>query len=373
MTQRHIPFFNYPSLFQQKEKEFLSIIQDVCQRGAYILQKDLEEFENNLKTFLNVKHVFGVADGTNALMIGLHAIGLQAEDEVIMPSHTYIASAASVQLLGGKPILVEIGSDHMLDPDSVKKAITAKTKVIMPVQVNGRTCNMEALQKIANEHNLIIVEDAAQGLGSRFKGRFAGTFGAFGTFSFYPAKLLGCFGDGGAIVTNDDDIADFIYRFRDHGRNKEGKVVSWGTNSRLDNLQAAILNFKLKSYEQDLQRRRTIARQYHEAFKEIKELKLPPPPSETSSHYDVFQNYELYSEQRDALRQYLKEKGVHTIIQWSGIPVHLFKELGFNQSLPVTETFFKGCFMLPMHTALSQEDVEYIIEQICAFYDGGTA
>jgi dTDP-4-amino-4,6-dideoxygalactose transaminase len=365
---KKIPFFDYPGLFKQREQELMGVIQDVCARGAYILQKDLRDFEENLKEFLGVKHVFGVADGTNALIIGLKAIDLKPGDEVIIPSHTYIASAASVHLLGGVPVLAEIGPDHMLDPKAITSLITSKTKAIMPVQVNGRTCNMDAIQAIADEYGLKIVEDAAQGLGSKFKGKCAGTFGAFGTFSFYPAKVLGCFGDGGAIVTNDDEVADYIYCFRDHGRDKEGNVIMWGTNSRLDNLQAAILNHKLKTYHLDIERRRDIAARYHEGLKHLPDLILPPAPGEDPHHFDVYQNYELEAGQRNALRKHLDQAGIHTIIQWAGTPVHQFKELGFTQSLPITEKFFERCFMLPMNTVLNDADVDYIIHSINRFY-----
>ena len=236
-SKRNIPFFNYPALFKTQEKEIMDTLHDVMSRGAYILQKDLEEFENNIKELIGVKHVFGVADGTNALILALRAADIGAGDEVIMSSHTYIATAASAHFVGAKPVLVECGADHMIDPESVEKAITDKTRVIMPTQLNGRTCDMDALHAIADKYGLIIIEDAAQALSSKFRGKCAGTFGLAGTFSFYPAKVLGCFGDGGAVVTNDDEMARKLYLLRDHGRNDEGEVVTWGTNS----------NFKCKT------------------------------------------------------------------------------------------------------------------------------
>lgn len=368
-----VPFFNYPRLYKESEQELTNIFKDVCSRGAYILQKDLTTLEDNLKSFLNVKHVFGVADGTNALIIGLKALNIGPGDEVIVPSHTYIASAASIHLVGATPILADIGYDNMLDPGAIESLITPRTKAIMPVQVNGRTCDMDAIQAIADKHGLLIVEDAAQALGSKFKGKCAGTFGKFGTFSFYPAKVLGCFGDGGAIVTDDDDIADFIYAYRDHGRNRDGVVSMWGTNSRLDNLQAAILNFKLDTYPQDIERRRQIASRYDQAFKTIGDLKLPQAPNADDRHFDIYQNYELWSGRRDDLRAYLQERGIHTIIQWAGTPVHQFENLGFDKDqyssrLVRTNDFFKGCFMLPMNTVLSDNEVDYIIENVVNFY-----
>ena len=366
--QRNIPFFNYQALFTPQEEELMPVLLDVMRRGAFILQKDLREFEANLAKFVGAKYAFGVANGTDALIIALRAAGIKPGDEVILPSHTYIATAAAVHFVDATPVLVECGTDHLIDPESVKAAVTSKTRAIMPVQLNGRTSDMDALQKIADEHDLLIIEDAAQGLGSKYKGRCAGTFGAAGTFSFYPAKVLGCFGDGGAIVTNDDAVAEKVSLLRDHGRNEDGDIVEWGFNSRLDNLQAAILNFKLQTFPQAIERRREIARRYHASLSEIFDLVLPPDPDSDPNHYDVYQNYEIESSQRDSLRDHLKKDGIGTIIQWAGKAVHQFKDLNFNVSLPFTEKMFERCLMLPMNTSLSDEDIDYICASIHHFY-----
>ncbi len=371
-NHRSVPFFNYSAMGKTQQEEILAIIQDVLSRGAFILQRDLEKFETNLAKFLNVKHAIGVANGTDALIIALRAAGISEGDEVILPSHTYIATAAAVHFVEATPILVECGRDHMIDPASVEAAITPKTRAIMPVQLNGRTCNMDTLQAIADKHNLLIIEDAAQGLGSRFKGQCAGTFGLAGTFSFYPAKVLGCFGDGGAVVTNDDEMARKVSLLRDHGRNEGGHVVAWGLNSRLDNLQAAVLDFKLKTYPQDIQRRRAIAARYHQALNEIDDLVLPPSPDENPDHFDVYQNYEIEAGQRADLQAHLEKDGIRTIIQWAGTPVHQFEDLGFeNVNLPVTDKLFTRCMMLPMNTFLSDEDVEHVCRSIRQFYGYG--
>jgi len=368
-SKRNIPFFNYPALFKTQEKEIIDTLHDVMSRGAYILQRDLEEFEENIKELIGVKHVLGVADGTNALILALRAADIGPGDEVIMSSHTYIATAASAHFVGAKPVLVECGADHMIDPESVEKAITDKTRVIMPTQLNGRTCDMDALQAIADKYGLIIIEDAAQALSSNFNGKCAGTFGLAGTFSFYPAKVLGCFGDGGAVVTNDDEMARKLYLLRDHGRNDEGEVVTWGTNSRLDNIQAAILNVKLKTFKKDMEWRREIASMYDQALRDIDDLILSPAPDEDEKHYDVYQNYELESGHRDELKSFLAERGVGTIIQWGGKAVHQFKELGFDDvCLPVVEKMTSRFLMLPMHTALTDEDVGYVCDCIKDFY-----
>jgi len=367
---RTIPFFNYSALFLEQEVELTNIVMDVLRRGAYILQKDLVKFEKHLSEFMGVKYAIGVANGTDAIWLGLKAVGVGSGDEVILPSHTYIATAASVHFVGATPILADIGPDHMLDPATVEPLITKRTKAIMPVQINGRTCDMDALQIIADKHGLMIVEDAAQGLGSKFKGRSAGTFGRFGTISFYPAKLLGCFGDGGAIVTNDDTIAKKIALLRDNGRNPEGRVVEWGFNSRLDNFQAAILDFKLKTFSNDITRRRVIAKRYRERLGDLKELVLPPASDDDSRHFDVYQNYEIEADHRNELRTHLENKGIRTIIQWDGTPVHQFRNLGFHDViLPRTDHFFSRCLMLPMNTTLSDDDVNYICEQVRNFYE----
>lgn len=362
-----VPFFNYSALFEEKETELMALIRDVLARGAYILQQDLVDFERNLEKFLDVKHAIGVADGTNALKLSLWAAGVNPDDHIIVPGHTYVASAASIHYVGAHPIFVECGADHMIDESVIEAAITDKTTAIMPVQLNGRTSNMQAICDVADKHGLKIIEDSAQALGSKFKGQSAGSFGAAGTFSFYPAKLLGCFGDGGAVITNDDEVARKVRLLRDHGRDDDGEVVDWGTNSRLDNLQAAILDFKLKSFPQDIERRREIAQMYQDGLGDVEQLTLPPAP-DSGDHFDVYQNYEIEAERRDELQKVLREKGIGTIVQFGGKPVHKYP-LGFEgTSLPKTEGLYERMLLVPMHTALSDQDVNYVIEQIKAFY-----
>lgn len=363
----NIPFFPYQKLYLDDRENYLEIFDDVCSRGAYILQKDLEDFEVACQKFLNVKHAFGLANGTDALIIGLKAMGIGEGDEVIVPSHTYIASAASIHLVGAKVVLCECGNDGMMDVDDIEHRITESTKAIMPVHINGRVCNMDRINMIANKHNLLVVEDAAQGFGAKYKGISAGAFGSFGTISFYPAKLLGCFGDGGLIMTNDSEVAEKISLLRDHGRNANGDVVAWGLNSRLDNLQAAILHHKLKTYDMDIKRRREIALMYEEGLAALNQLSLPVSPG-NGDNFDVYQNYELRAKSRDELKKFLLDKGISTIIQWAGTPVHQFKELGFDDVLVKTDAFFNECLMLPMNMGITDDQVRYIIDQIHEFY-----
>ena len=367
---RNVPFFNYPHLFKSKEDDFVRIFKDVGYRGAYILQKDLRDFEENLAKFAGTKYAVGLANGTDAIWIALMAAGVGKGDEVIFASHTYIATAASIHFVGAIPVPADCKEDHMLDPESVRKLVTSKTKAILPTQLNGRCCDMDEIMKIAKEFNLIVLEDAAQGLGAKFKGNGVGTFDKGGTISFYPAKNLGSFGDAGGFVTNDKEIYDKVMLYRDHGRNDDGVFVMWGFNSRLDNLQAAILDFKLTYYSDEIVRRREIAQIYHDKLSSVSQLFLPPAPNENLDYFDVYQNYELEAERRDELKIFLKDNGVGTLIQWGGQPVHSITSLGFSgKGLPYTEQMFTKCLMIPMNTALTNEDVEYVCEQIIKFYN----
>lgn len=368
-TVTRIPFFRYPHLFAQGRDELLAALIGVLERGAYILQRDLEEFERRLAALVSARHAVGVGNGTDSMLLGLRAIGVGPGDEVILPSHTYVATAAAVHFVGATPILVDCGADHLIDPEAVAAAVTSRTAAILPVHLNGRTCDMDALQAIARRHGLRIVEDAAQALGSSFKGRHAGTFGVWGSFSFYPAKVLGCFGDGGGVTTDDDEIARSIRLLRDHGRDDRGEVVTWGFNSRLDNLQAAILNVKLSHLPDEIQRRRQIAAVYRGRLTDLEDLTLPPGPDGDPDHFDVYQNYELEAGQRDALREHLRRDGVGTLIQWGGKAVHQFEALGFSKTrLPRTDELFRRCFMLPMNTSLTDDEAHYICDSICRFY-----
>jgi len=367
-AQKNVPFFHYPDVFKAEEEELLATIVDVGRRGAFILQNDLADFERQLAEYVGVKHVVGVANATDGLLMALRAAGVGNEDEVIFCSHTMVATAGAIHYSGAIPVPVECGPDHLMDPASVEAAISDRTKIIMPTQLNGRTCEMTALLEIAERHGLGIIEDAAQGLGSRFDGKAAGTFGLAGAVSFYPAKTLGCLGDGGCVMTDDDVIYEKLLLLRDHGRNRAGEVVAWGGNSRLDNLQAAILKHKLKSYDQAIEQRRQLARIYQQRLGDIPNLRLPPGPDSDPKHFDIFQNYEIESERRDELRDYLAQVGVGTMIQWGGQGVHQLRALGFTQQLPYTETLFRRMLMLPLNTSLSVEDAEYISDHIRGFY-----
>lgn len=365
---RDIPFFNYRGAFASIEGPLLDTIRDVISRGAFIMQKDLVEFEQACADYLGVKYAYGVGNATDGLYFAFKAAGMKPGDEVIFPAHTMVASPAAVHFAGGVPVPVDIGPDHMLDPDKIEAAITPRTRFIMPVQVNGRTCDMDAICAVASKHGLRIIEDAAQALGSRFGGKPAGTFGVAGSFSFYPAKILGCLGDGGLVVTNDESVAERVHQLRDHGRDREGNVAGWGMNSRLDNLQAAILHLQFRDYESIIAHRRELAVAYDTALRDLPEVTLPPAVDSDPRHFDVFQNYEMEADRRDDLRAFLRARGIGTLVQWGGAAVHQIPALGLRASLPATERFFERCVMLPMNMMVSTDDAEHVASAIREFY-----
>lgn len=367
-----IPFFRYPHVFGQQRDEILAAMIKVMERGAFILQDELKQFEQEIAAFAGARFAVGMGNGTDTLFLALKAAGVDRGDEVILASHTYIATAAAVHFAGGAPVLVDCGPDHLIDPNAVAAAITPSTKVILPTQLNGRTCDMDRLQAIADKHKLLIIEDAAQGLGSKFKERCAGTFGFAGSISLYPAKVLGCFGDGGLLFADEEKTFIALKQLRDHGRNDDGLVTRWGVNSRLDNLQAAVLLTKLRIYPQEIQRRRQLARLYRDGLKDIEAMTLPPGPDGDPNHFDIYQNYEVEADRRDELREHLAKNGVRTIVQWAGTPIHQFKDLGLPRfNLPATDRLFQRCFLLPMNTSLTDSEVGYICEIICKFYGRG--
>lgn len=367
---RSVPFFDYRNVFLPEEEELVAIFRAVGRKGAFILQQELAHFECNLAEFLGAGRALGVGNATDALLIALRATGIAPGDEVIFCTHTMVATAAAIHFTGGVPIPAGCGADHLIDPASVGAAITPRTRAIVPTQLNGRTADMDALGSLARRRGLIIVEDAAQALGSKFKGRAAGTFGVAAAISFFPAKVLGCLGDGGAAIASNDAIFEKMCQLRNHGRSSEGDIVSWGLNSRLDNLQAAILDYRLAKYAPVVERRRSIARNYAQALGDVPELALPPGPDADPDHFDVYQNYEIEAERRDGLREFLKSRGVGTAVQWGGKLVHQWERLGLKDSeaLASTVRMMARSLLLPMNATLSDDDVAYVAECVRGFY-----
>ncbi len=364
-----VKYIDYPKQFKNHEKEFMDVIYKTLSQGDLMLRHQLADFEDNLAQFVGTKYAVGLSNCTDAMHLTFRAAGVGPGDEVITVSHTFVATAASIHHAGATPVLVDIGDDHNMNVELVEAAITDRTKAIMPVHLNGRVCEMEKIISIANKNNLLVIEDAAQALGGSFKGMKGGAFGLAGCFSFYPAKLLGAYGDAGAVVTNSKEIADKVKLLRNHGRTEDGGVASWSFNCRMDNLQAAILDLKLKYVPTWINRRREIAKMYHQQLSDISQLHLPPPPTDDGPCFDVFQNYEIEAEDRDRLAAHLKESGVESMISWGGKGVHQFKELVLTHfHLPQTERMVERVLMLPMNPELTNDQIEYVATGIQEFY-----
>jgi dTDP-4-amino-4,6-dideoxygalactose transaminase len=363
-----VPFVNFPEHYKSIRKEALAAIDDVLNRGDLILRKDVEEFEGKIADFVGVKYAVGLNSGTDTMLLPLKALGVGPGDEVITVSHTFVASIAVIVQAGARPVLVDVKEDFTMDVEGLEAAVTAKTKAIIPVHLNGRMCEMDKLMEAAKKYNLIVIEDAAQALGARYKNKMAGSFGRAGSFSLYPFKVLGCFGDGGILTTDDEGLAEKIRLLRDHGQKTKTEIVCFGFNSRLDNLQAAVLNVKFKYLPRYIQKRREIAEIYSKGLEGIVGIELPPSPDSDERYFDTYQNYVLKAEKRDELFIFLKEKGVETLVK-DPVANHLQPGLRISQfKLPYSEKLAKEVISLPMYPELTEEQVEYVINCVKEFY-----
>ncbi|OGZ18925.1 MAG: hypothetical protein A2175_02220 [Candidatus Nealsonbacteria bacterium RBG_13_42_11] len=363
-----VPFVNIPKHYQNLKSEILKTIDDVLSRGDLILRKDVEDFEKSIANFVGTKYAVGLNSGTDTMFLTLKALGIGPDDEVITVSHTFVASIAVIVQAGAKPVLIDVKEDFTMDVDKLEQAITEKTKAIMPVHLNGRVCDMDRIMEIAKKHNLVVIEDAAQALGAKYDGKMAGSFGLVGSFSLYPFKVLGCFGDGGILTTNDEKLAEKIKLLRDHGQKTKTEIVCFGFNSRLDNLQAAILNLKFKYLPKYIQKRREIAENYNKGLSDAKGIKLPPAPDADEKHFDNFQNYVLIAEKRNDLFNFLKEKGVETLIK-DPIANHQQPGLGLSHfNLPISEMLAEKVISLPLYPELTSEETDYVIKCVKEFY-----
>lgn len=363
-----VPFVGYKVQYQNLKEEIDNAIQKVLENGDLILRQECEDFEKGLAEFVGTKYAVALNSGTDALFLTMKAVGIGEGDEVITVSHTFVASFATIVQCGAKPILIEVNDHFVMDEKVLEKAITPKTKAIIPVYLNGAMCDMDKIMEIARKHNLIVIEDSAQALGAMANGKKAGSIGLTGCFSFYPAKILGCFGDGGAITTNSSEIDEKVRLLRDHGSKTKTEILCYGWNSRLDNIQAAVLNIRLKRLSEGIERRREIAKKYDNELSRVERIKLPPAPESDPNFYDVFQNYVLRAENRDKLFNFLKDKGVETLIK-DPIPNH--HQEGLNVShfkLPFTEQLAKEVISLPMYPELTDDQVNYVIECVKEFY-----
>lgn len=364
------PFLDLKNINQQYREELITACTRVIDSGWYIGGNELEQFEQNFANYCGVKFAIGVANGLDALILTLRAwkeLGkLKDGDEVIVPSNTYIASILAITANNLTPALVEPDlSTYNIDPLKIEAAITAKTKVILPVHLYGQLAAMPDIMHIAKKHNLLVLEDSAQSHGAQIEGKKAGNWGDASGFSFYPGKNLGALGDAGAITTNDAELAQTLRALRNYGSHEKYKNLFAGVNSRLDEIQAAMLDVKLKHLDAEVKHRRTIAKMYLEGIKNP-EVILPLSDIDASQYNQhVWHLFVIRSNNRIKLQQYLAENGVQTLIHYP-IPPHkqqAYKEWN-NLSYPISEKIHNEVMSLPMGPTLSLEEVEKVI-QLC--------
>ncbi len=361
-----VRFVNYPRQYQQLKKEFDGVWGKIMFGGDFILRQDLEDFEKRIAEYVGTKHAVGVNTGTDALYLSAQAL-FKPGDEVITVAHTFVATVGAIVQCGAKPVLVDVRDDFNMDVDKIEEALTLKTKGIIPVHLNGHACQMDKIMELAKKYDLKVIEDAAQALGAKFKGKRCASFGDASIFSFYPAKLLGTVGDGGMVCTNDDSLAKKIRAFRDNGRVESVEIIEcFGWCTRLDNLHAAILNMKFKYFDEWVERRREIARLYDEGLSEIKGIITYPRSND--DYFDVYQNYVIRTKRRDELVQHLRNAGIEVLISWK-TPLHKQKPLGLTHfNLPVTEQISNEVISLPMYPELTDDEVQTVISAVSKFF-----
>ncbi len=365
------------SQYLKIKNEIDSSIHEVIDSTAFINGAKVKEFAANLENYLHVKHVIPCGNGTDALQIAMMALDLKPGDEVITPNFTFIATVEVIKVLGLVPVLVDVDSETFnINPEVIEKAITTKTKAIVPVHLFGQCADMEKIMEIANKNNLFVIEDTAQAIGADYKkgklNKKAGCIGNIGCTSFFPSKNLGCYGDGGAIYTNDDTLAEKLRMIVNHGSKIKYYHDSIGVNSRLDTIQAAVLDVKLKYLDDYSNARRLAADYYDNNLREIDEVTIPKRNTD-SSH--TFHQYTLQinsEENRDALKKYLNKKEIPAMIYYP-VPMHLqkaYKDSRYKDGdFPVTEKLCKTVLSLPMHTELDRNQQNIIIKAIKEFFN----
>ncbi len=361
--------------YDKISQEIDTAISGVINSSAFINGPDVKTFENNLAAYLNVKYAIGCGNGTDALQAALMALGLKPGDEVITTTFTFVSTAETIALLGLKPVLVDTEPDTFnMCPRQTEKAITSRTRAIMPVHLYGQCCNMDFLSGLAVKYNLNIIEDAAQALGADYtfadgQVKKAGAIGHIGCTSFFPTKNLGCFGDGGALFTNNAELAEKIRMIVNHGMKVKYRQETIGVNSRLDSIQAAILNIKLKYLDVYNDSRRKAAEYYDNAFRDNPKIIIP---SRTRQSSHIFHQYTLKTTgiDRDELKRFLASRQIPSMIYYP-VPVHLqnaYRYLGHKEGdFPVSERLCKTVLSLPMHTELSDKQLEYITDNVTEY------
>lgn len=366
-----VPMLDLSEQYFTLKEEILGKLDEVMGSSRFILGDNVKQLEKDVAVYSQASYGVGVANGSDALHISLQACGVQTGDEVITTPFTFFATAGAIMRAGATPVFVDIDPKNFnIDPSKIEAAITEKTKAIIPVHLYGQTADMDPILEIARKHNLFVIEDAAQSIGSIYKGRKSGTLGDTACFSFFPTKNLGAYGDAGMIVTNNEDIAEKMRVIRVHGSKPKYYHHVLGYNSRLDELQAAILNIKFKHLDSWTENRRKAADAYSKLINE-KVGDLIVTPSQLEGNFHVFHQYTLRVADRDKLQAFLEENGVSTMVYYP-LPLHIqpvFAELGYKEGdFPEAEKAAKEALSLPMFPEIKQEQIEYVVDQITKFY-----
>ena len=359
-----IDFANLQYQYQLYKEEIDAAMQAVLDKSNYIMGDEVRELENALQSFTGAKHAITCASGTEALILAMMALDIKPGDEIITTPFTFIATAETIAFLGAKPIFVDIDEKtYNIDPRKIEAKITEKTKAIIPVSLYGQPADMDAIENIAKKHNLKVIIDGAQSFGATYKGKSDSNLGDISTTSFFPAKPLGCFGDGGAVFTNSDELAEKVKMLRVHGQNKRYHHKYIGVGGRMDTLQCAVVNVKLKHYKKDLSLRQEVARKYTQALQN-KDLLIPYQNPDTTS---AWAQYSVRVKNRDELQAKLKEKGIPTAVHYP-MPLHLqecFEYLGYSQGdFPIAESVSEEIMSLPMNPYLKDNEINYISESL---------
>ena len=364
---RQIPYVNLKAQWIDERASLLPLIENVLASGIYVGGEDVEEFETAAAQLCGVQYVVALNSGTDALSCAMYAMGIGLGDEVITTPNSFIASAASIVQVGAKPVFVDVSADQNINVELIESAVTTKTRAIMPVHLTGRIANMSEILEIAKNHNLQIVEDAAQAIGSRYKGQPSGSFGDAGCFSTHPLKNLNACGDGGFVATNDKEIAEKISLRRNHGLIDRNRVDDFGLVSRMDTLQAVVLRYRLNRLPNVIQKRRRNA----ELYTDVLDKQYVYIASEKNYEFNTYHTFVIQTEKRDQLHAFLLENGIETAIHYpTPIPLQpAAKDLGYKlQDFPVTEKQADMILTLPIHQGLTREEIALIIEWINKFY-----
>jgi dTDP-4-amino-4,6-dideoxygalactose transaminase len=363
-----IPFVDLKAQYATIQRDVDEALHNVVANADFILGKDVELFEQEFARFCNADYAVGVDSGTSALELALRAYAIGDGDEVITVSHTFIATVAAISYTGARPVLVDIDQDtYNMDPARIEAAITSSTRAIVPVHLYGQACDLDPVLEIARKHKLIVVEDACQSHGARYKGNPVGALGDAGCFSFYPGKNLGAYGDGGIIVTNSREVSERLKLLRNYGQPEKYQHTIMGYNRRLDSLQAAVLRAKLRHLDQWNASRQRAAKLYDELLKDVASIRTPYA-AEESSH--VYHLYVIQHPERDRLLSYLRDQGVQAGLHYP-TPVHLqpcYENLGMPVgSLPITEEIASRVISLPMFAEITDEQIEHVCDSIKSF------